>query len=265
MPGNKTINHPNKNISITFTEDDHKYIDSNQKQYISVTTIIGEAFEKFNSVKIAKQCCVKKGKPWEVLVKEWEELGKAATKLGTRVHENCEYQINGEIEKMHTASSENIYEQILFNLAYKEVNKLLTNKKIVKLETEKLIFSPTLKIAGSIDLFVTYIDGSYHIFDWKILSKGLSMIGFNNKCGILNATKKIPDSNYWHYALQLQIYEILLKIENYIDKNSIVKRTLNTFTDGKFLQYDMPDVKNECKDLIKWVNYNYFNNIKEGK
>lgn len=264
MPGNKSVLHPNKKIKITFTENDHKYIDSKNNSYISVTTIIGEAFEKFDSVKIAKQICEKRGKTWQELVKEWEDAGKAATTLGTRVHENCEYQINGEFDKMHTSSSTNVYEQILFNLAYKEVNKLLLDKNILKLETEKLIFSPTLKIAGSIDLFVTYKNGTYGIFDWKILSKGLSQFGFNNKCGILNATKNIPDSNYWHYALQLQIYELLLKVENYIPNDAVVTRTLNVFTDGKFSQHEMPELKEECKELIKWVHYNYFKNMKKG-
>ena len=264
MPGSKIVHHPNKDISITFTEDDHKYIDSNNNNYISVTTIISEAFEKFDSVRIAKHICEKRGKTWQELVKEWNEAGKAATTLGTRVHENCEYQINGELDRMHTASSDNVYEQILFNLAYKEVSKLLSNKNIIKLETEKLIFSPILKIAGSIDLLVTYKNGTYGIFDWKILSKGLSMVGFNNKCGILEATKNIPDSNYWHYALQLQIYEIILKVENYIDKNATVSKTLNTFTDGHFKQFKMPNVKKECKELIKWVNNSYFKTIKKG-
>jgi hypothetical protein len=264
MPGDKSVLHPNKNIKITFTENDHKYIDSNNNNYISVTTIIGEAFEKFDSVKVAKQICEKRGKTWQELVKEWGDLGKAATTLGTRVHENCEYQINGEFDKMHTSSSTNVYEQILFNLAYKEVDKLLSNKNILKLETEKLIFSPSLKIAGSIDLFVTYKNGTYGIFDWKILSKGLSQFGFNNKCGILNATKNIPDSNYWHYALQLQIYEILLKVEKYISNDATVTRTLNVFTDGKFSQHEMPELKQECKELIKWVHYSYFKNMKKG-
>ena len=62
MPGSKIVHHPNKDVSITFTEDDHKYIDSNNNNYISVTTIISEAFEKFDSVRIAKHICEKRGK-----------------------------------------------------------------------------------------------------------------------------------------------------------------------------------------------------------
>ena len=131
---------------------------------------------------------------------------------------------------------------------------LLHNKNYIKFETEKLVFSPALKIAGSIDLFVTCKDGSYIIYDWKILSKGLSQYGFNNKCGILECTKHIQDSNYWHYALQLQIYEIILKAEGYIPLNADVKRILNVFTDNKFSQHEMPDLKNEAKSLIKWLN-----------
>jgi hypothetical protein len=254
MPGSKKVLHPNKNLSIVFTEDDHKYIDTKGRVYTSVTTVIANAFEKFDSETIAKRICEKRGCTWQELVLEWKLAGENAAKLGTRVHENCEFQINGEIDKMHTASSSNISEQILFNIAYKQVEKLLHNKNYIKFETEKLVFSPVLKIAGSIDLFVTCKDGSYIIYDWKILSKGLSQYGFNNKCGILECTKHIQDSNYWHYALQLQIYEIILKAEGYIPLNADVKRILNVFTDNKFSQHEMPDLKNEAKSLIKWLN-----------
>lgn len=254
MPGSKEVTHPNKKLSIVFTEDDHRYIDSKGKIYTSVTTIIASGFEKFDSETIAKRICEKRGCTWQELVLEWKKLGEDAARLGTRVHENCEFQINGEYDKMHTASASNIQEQILFNLAYKQVNNLLNDKNAIKFETEKLVFSPILGIAGSIDLFATYKNNNFIIYDWKILSKGLSQYGFNNKCGILEATKNLQDSNYWHYALQLQIYEIILKVEGYIPKDANVKRILNVFSNNKLTQYEMPDVKNEAKALIKWLN-----------
>lgn len=247
MPSSTITEH--KNLTMTFTEADHSYIDSKNRRYTSVTTLISFGFEKFDSERIAKAKAAREGGDWKELVQEWAEKGKMAADLGTRIHENCENQILGKVEKMHLPV--NISEKINFDFAYKAVEKIKNNHHYVKLEPEKIIFSPILKLAGSIDLLVTKDDGSYIIYDWKNV-KGITNLGFNGKTGILECTKNIQDSNYWHYALQLQIYEIILKVEEYIPKNAKVKRVLNVFEGGVFNQYDLPSMKDAATGLIKW-------------
>ena len=109
---------------------------------------------------------------------------------------------------------------------------------------------------GSIDLLATNKDGTYTIFDWKNLKK-LEMNGFNGKTGCIDATRSLQDSNFWHYALQLHIYEIILKVENYVSQDAFVKKSLNCFINGNFKQVDLPDVKKEAKALIKWYKTCY--------
>lgn len=251
MPKSIIVNH--NNISITFNEDDHSYIDMYNKRYTSVTTLIGRGFEKFDSESIAKKIAEKKNCDWHNIIDEWNKIGSIAANEGTRLHENCENQILNNFDKLHSPTS--INEKIKFEQAFKVVNKLKENHHNVKFEPEKLVFSPRMKIAGSIDLLVYKDDGKFIIYDWKNI-KQISLYGFNNKCGILEATKNIQDSNYWHYALQLQIYEIILKVENYIPKNAHVSRILNVFEQSGFHQYEMPNVLDCAKKLIK---YNYEN------
>ena len=247
MPQSITVQH--KNISITFTEEDHSYIDMYNNRYTSVTTLIGRGFEKFNAEEIAKKKAIRENCDWHDLVNEWTEKGERAANEGTRLHENCENQILNKYEKMHKPKS--INEKINFDLAFNAVNKIKENHNNIKFEPEKLVFSPKLRLAGSIDLLVHCIDKKYIIYDWKNI-KEISLFGFNNKCGIIDATKNVQDSNYWHYALQLQIYEIILKVENYIPKNAHVSRILNVFEHGKFNQYELPNMMENAKNLIKF-------------
>ena len=245
MPGSTTVSH--NGVIITFNEDNHSYIDEKKRKYTSVTTLIGLGFEPFDSVGIAKR---KAGDNWEKLVLEWKERGRLAAEAGTRLHENCERLILNEKDcVLHIGRNEE--EKKKFSLAEEAVWRIKNDPDNCKFEPEKLVFSPKLKLAGSIDLLVTCKDGSYHIFDWKNI-KGISQRGFNGKTGILDCTKDIQDSNFWHYALQLQIYEIILKMEEYIPPNAKVKRTLNVFENGSMNQYPLPSVAEAAKGLIKW-------------
>lgn len=249
MPSSITVSH--NGLEITFTESDHTYIDSNRKRYTSVTTLVGMGFERFDMKGNAIRVAEKQGRHWMDVVKEWEANRKMAAGFGTRLHENCEHQILGQMELLHEAKIPS--EKINFDLAYKAVEDLKKNYHNIKFEPEKLVFSPKLGIAGSIDLLVTKDDGTYHIYDWKNV-KNIAMEGFRGKCGILECTKDVQDSNYWHYNLQLQLYEIILKVEGYIPKNAKVRRTLNTFQNGQIIQYDLEPIGEVAKNMIKWLN-----------
>lgn len=249
MPSSIIVRHNDR--ILTFDEDQHSYIDDTGKSYTSVTKLIGMGFEKFDAVNIAKRKAEREGLNWQDLVNEWKEAGEKAANAGTRLHQNCEYQILGQEDRMNEPLD--VQERINFNLAYKEVKRIKNDKYAIKFEPEKIIFSPSLNLAGSVDLLVSYESGDYIIYDWKNI-KGISTVSFNSKCGILDATSKIPDSNYWHYALQLQIYEIILKVEGYIPNKSNVRRILNCFINGRLEKVELPDVKTAAKELIKWLN-----------
>jgi len=252
MPSDNKVLHPLDNsLEIIFKEVDHSYKDSRGGKYISVTTLISEAFEKFDSDGIAEKTAIKRGVSKESLLKEWSEKGKNAARIGTRLHWNMEQYIHNKFDLMW--KPEDVNEKIRFDSAIKILEKIKEKYKPEWMEPEKLVFSPSFGIAGSIDLLVKINDEVYIIFDWKCLSKDIEKYGYNGKCGIILPTLCIPDSNYWHYALQLQIYENLLKSEEYIKPLANVKKILIVWNGHKFSMESI-DYIPEAWALMAWKN-----------
>ena len=153
MPSSITVSHNNRKM--TFSEDSHSYIDNHGKKYMSVTTLIGYAFEKFDAEKVAKALAEKRGEEdWCYYVNLWREEG-------TRLHLNCEHMILDRYDECYIA--ETPQEMINFSLAEKQVKKIKEDEHSVKFEPEKLVFSNILGLSVSIDILVKKDDGSYII------------------------------------------------------------------------------------------------------
>jgi ATP-dependent exoDNAse (exonuclease V) beta subunit len=79
--------------------------------------------------------------------------------------------------------------------------------------TEWFIYDESVKLAGSIDMVYENLDGSIMIYDWK-RSKEITRINNFNKYATNPLICQMPDSNFWHYALQLNTYKYILE-KNY--------------------------------------------------
>ena len=79
--------------------------------------------------------------------------------------------------------------------------------------TEWMIYDKELRIAGSIDMVFKELDGTLSIYDWK-RSKEIVQESRFNQYSIDSVINYIPDTNYWHYCLQLNVYKYLLE-KNY--------------------------------------------------
>ena len=76
--------------------------------------------------------------------------------------------------------------------------------------SEWMIFDEDVRLAGSIDMVFENPDGTLTIYDWKRCKE----IKKNNTFGDFALTECInhlPDTNYWHYALQLNTYKAILE------------------------------------------------------
>ena len=125
---------------------------------------------------------------------------------------------------------------------YKLFKMYLNDHKDYKAyRTEWRIYSKVYKLAGSIDM--VYIDpkdpSKIIIADWKRCKE----IKYDNKWEKgLKPISDIPNCNYWHYTLQLNIYRMML--EKYYEKS----------VSEMFLVVIHPDNEKYIKIPIKIVN-----------
>jgi len=227
MPGSTKAAHPSGRLGITFTEDDHAYIDDIGISYVSATTLVNRAFAPFDADAAAAAKNLKTGIPAEDLKKQWSVVGRMASEAGTRCHENCERQILGRYDAMNQPRDD--AEKARFRAAWDEVEQM--KAAFDRIEPEKLVFSPRFMVAGSIDILARR-GNSVSIIDWKFV-KALKRESFGGRTGTHIATAALPDSNFWHYALQLNLYEQILKVEGYIDATIPAKKMLNVYSEEK--------------------------------
>jgi hypothetical protein len=114
--------------------------------------------------------------------------------------------------------------------------------------TEWTIYNEEIKLAGSIDMVYENPDGTLSIYDWKRV-KDIKKINMWNKYAITSRICHLPDTNFWHYALQLNTYKAILedKYEKKIKELFLVR--LHPDAESYEL-IEIPDLKKEMTDLF---------------
>ena len=127
----------------------------------------------------------------------WRKNGEVSRARGTLMHYQIEQWLNGcELEAPRSPE----IEQFLV---------LQEAAQIQPFRTELSIFHSVLKIAGQIDCLAKDEHGDITIWDWK-RAKEIRMDGFRQMRYPLH---HLADSNFWHYALQLNLYLYILETE----------------------------------------------------
>jgi hypothetical protein len=202
------INHHPRDDHITFEESKHIYTINGDSKYTSVTTFNHAQFDQFDADKVisimvrSPKWPTSKyyGKTPEQIKAEWSDKGKSASTSGTRLHFDIECFYNG---------TPNDNESLEYNhfLNFAEDHKHLT-----PFRTEWMIYDEQAKLAGSVDMLFKD-DTSLHIYDWKRCREITKINGFC-KTAKNPLIEELPDTNYWHYCLQLNMYKYIIE-KNY--------------------------------------------------
>ena len=219
---------------IKFDEGPHIYHIDGDSDFMSVTRWNHSHFAKFDSDKIIDKMMSnpekwKKNKYFGMTKQEiknlWNENGRKAASAGTKMH----YDIECFYNNMEVDNPSIEYEYFL--RFHKQNNNLEAYR------TEWMVYDKELRFAGSIDMVFENPDGSLEIYDWKRCKE----IKKENKwqSATTECISHLPDTNFWHYSLQLNTYKALLE-KNYGKK---VK--------GLYLICLHPDNKNNSYQKIK--------------
>lgn len=248
MPSDTVIITPNGE-KLVFNESFHSY-KLGGRLCTSVTKFVSQFFEPFDQKKISYELAVKRGCSQNEILNEWEYIRNR----GTAIHETCEDVLKGRPEFRFSPSTD--LEKKLFECAKTAAKGVF--EKLSEFSPEFCIADSMHNLAGTTDLVGTLKSptktGCTHLLlDWKT-NTSLSQFGFKGQTGF-GPCSHIPDSNWWHYALQLSMYEYILKQNGYYPEDTKFKRCIVHFRvdydEASAVYYDMPDLTDTVVGMLR--------------
>jgi ATP-dependent exoDNAse (exonuclease V) beta subunit len=150
------------------------------------------------------------GKSDEEIIKEWADSGKEASTAGTAMHLAIEQFLHGSPEQIDIKMFDTVEWRYFMKFWNDFGDDLEPYRSEWEVYTDFLLPNERrLKLCGSIDMvFRRKSDAKLVIYDWKRSKEIKSENPFQSGLAPVN---HLPDSNYWHYTLQLNIYKWILE------------------------------------------------------
>ena len=239
-------NNHERDKHIRFEEEGHIYTIKVDTTYISTTTWVKTFFEEFNSDLIIDKMMNSNnwknnkyyGKSKDDIKNEWSKQGKLASELGTKLHldiENFYNELDVDNDSLEFSYFKNFHQD---------------NTDLTPFRTEWYVWDEELKICGSIDMIFQNTKGELIIYDWK-RCKEIKKTNNWGKTATEKIISHIVDTNFWHYALQLNIYKAILE-KNYgykVPELYIVCLHPNN-NNNNYQKYKIPDLQEEVEKLF---------------
>lgn len=261
--------HP-RDKNIQFFEEDHKYIIRTEPdvKYTSVTTWNHRHFPIFEADIIIDNMMKSKGwkkghKYWDLtpeqIKAQWNSNKDAVSGAGTDLHYEIECfnndrrfsfnYTNKELYQIYMADNKESHEFKSLEWKY-FINFIKDTPELKPYRTEWTIYHDDVKISGSIDMVYENPDGTLSIYDWK-RAKNITRINTYNKFALSPEICHLPDSNFWHYALQLNTYKAILE-QKYgkIIRDLILVRLHPDAEEKNYELITLPNLSREIKDLF---------------
>jgi len=245
--------HP-RDEHIEFDEPSHTYTIDGDSDYTSVTTWNHSHFKHFDADKIIAK--MMKSRNWhnskyygqtpEEIKAGWEKNRDEAANAGTKMHLDIEKYYNGVEVKN-------------YSVEYAQFLEYVKDNPFKKYRTEWTIWDKELKLAGSIDMVYENPDGTLMIYDWK-RSKGIVRNKRWEEYSITPEISHIPDTNFWHYSLQLNTYKAILE-KNYGKKVTKLCLVCLYPTQKSYKLFEVPDLKEEIEELFN-IRKNKYKKLK---
>jgi hypothetical protein len=133
---------------------------------------------------------------------QWTDNGTQASGAGTGLH----LAIEQFLDKQEITDRDVVTTQ---EWSYFQAFWLKHEPDLEPYRLEWCVYVEELKLAGSIDaVFRRKSDGAFFIYDWKRCKKIETENRFET---CLAPVDHLPNSNYWHYTLQLNTYRYILE------------------------------------------------------
>jgi len=213
-------------LTCDFDDSDHTYrIRSTGQRLTSVTSIIKRYTPPFDAPAMAQKMVDDKkpkyaGMTTDQIQYQWKEKGEMASYEGTLLHNYLE---QWSVKKGFGFNPKTYRVLLMTKQVDKMFPKLLERFRIV--EAEKIIFSPSMGLAGQADLIMAD-DAAQQgiILDWKSNEKITDEASaFGN---LLPPIEHLTDADTVKYGLQLALYEKMLVDEGFYPEFSGYRKSL---------------------------------------
>jgi hypothetical protein len=226
----KTAANPS-GIQVIFDEETHTYtVKETGQVLVSVTTFIDRVFPKFDADQMAPKCVGKpkySGMTADEIKASWEANAQRARNEGTNVHEYAECLWDGrKVPEPISDRCRSLFEQV------DKAAQNLKNRELSFVAAEKIVFSPELGLAGTIDLllFDHPSKGSeFVIVDWK---QNGSISASNKWDSAKPPISHLESTDLVKYGLQLNMYRFILRYEGYFPQATDIRMALIHLTEN---------------------------------
>ena len=179
----------------------------------------------------------------------WAAAGSAAAELGTLMHAQIEAFYNTVHNTVHNAvadiaNSASLSIEFQYFLQFHAASQ----QELTPYRTEWTVFHEEWRLAGSIDMVFTLPDGTLAIYDWKRAKEIKKSTAFGQYAQT-PCISHLPDTNFWHYALQLNTYKAILETK-YSKKVSRLCLVVLHPNQDTYKVWTVPDLSAEVQALM---------------
>jgi hypothetical protein len=270
-------------MTVRFRADKHKYESINPEDkidWVSVTTFVSQFKTPFDAVSQSKKSAKNPKSKWYKMKPEdiqaaWAAEADRAVTLGTWYHNQRE----ADLISFDTIERQGLDVPIIKPIIDGDL-KLAPEQRLVEgIYPEHFVYLKSAGICGQSDR-VEVVKDTVSVFDYKT-NKKIEKESFKNWEGVskmmLGPCSHLEDCNFNHYALQLSIYlYIILKHnprykpgklelqhvifeqagENEYGNPIVSKDHLGDPIVKEVVSYELPYLRNEVRDMIKWLEDN---------
>lgn len=238
---------------IEFFAKEHIYVYKKFIQLKAVSEVISMFFRKFDSIGWSHKKALVNGVSQRYQLEQWDCKGAESREVGTYLHEQIHkyfikknpdfiyhFIYNGEVIKED--------KRVDISKEYGYFKKFLNEEKIIPFRTEWQIFDPVLRIAGTID-FLSRNDREFDLYDWKRsdkIDRNATVWDYG-----INGLESVPDTRYYHYCLQLNMYKYILEKNYNIAINKMYLVVLHPVY-NTYQKIEVPTMTNVVNSIIRY-------------
>lgn len=279
-----TKNHHPHDDRISFEEESHTYTIDGDSSFTSVTTFVHHFFPKFEAEKTAISLLAEKritnGRTVENNCKYRKDAIHHIQETLNVSLENATAMLNDTNSFEYKTELENILQKwkdnsTLGTQTHADIESFYNEEEVINdtpeyqyfikfnedfkkeypqyrpYRTEWTVFYKDLKLAGSIDMVYENIeDGTLMIYDWKRVKSIEYDSMFKNQTALSEHLEGVPNTNFWHYSLQLNTYKGI--IENQYGKKVTKLVLVRLYPEAPTYElHECADLQNEVKALFE--------------